>query len=211
MIFRKTIPNLLTIARAVAVPVSLLLITHAPLYSMALFWIFIAASLTDFFDGYLARRWNAVSPLGTFLDPVADKLLVALMLIYLLTMFGTVLLLPVILILLREIYISALREFLAAKGVQLPVSMGGKLKTTLQMLAIALLLGHLAYNPPGALRFPCTIVHTMKGFLESDCSNQPWLIRIAENAGTPMLDIAALVALLTAIHYTYAARKSFKR
>ena len=209
MTLRQRIPNLLTFARVLAVPVCLYLTCFAANGSFAVFWIFIAASLTDFFDGYLARKWNAVSPLGTFLDPVADKLLVGLMLIYLLTMFGTVLLLPVIVILLREIYISALREFLAAKGASLPVSKGGKLKTALQMLAIALLLGHLAYNPPGALRFPCTIVHSMQGFLTSDCSNQPWLLQLAEKGGTPLLDAAAIVALLTALHYTYAARKSF--
>lgn len=206
---RQRIPNLLTFARVLAVPVSLALIYLPPDRSMALFWIFLIASLTDLLDGYLARRWNAVSALGTFLDPVADKLLVALMLIYLLTRFGTMLLLPVIVILLREIYISALREFLAAKQVALPVSNGGKLKTALQMIAVSMLLGHLAYNPPGALHFPCTIVQTMKGVLTTSCTNQPWLLRLAEHAGTPMLNAAALVALLTALHYTYAARKSF--
>ena len=210
MISRKIIPNLLTFARVLAVPVSLVLICcRSDDYSMALFWIFVAASLTDFLDGYLARKWNAVSPLGTFLDPVADKLLVGLMLIYVLTMFGTALLLPVAVILLREIYISALREFLAAKGASLPVSQGGKLKTALQMIAVTLQLGHLAYNPPGALRFPCAIVHTMKDMLHADCSNQPILLQIAERLGNPMLHAAALVALLTAIHYTWSARKSF--
>ena len=209
MIYRKTIPNLLTFARVLAVPVSLALICFVPECSMALFWIFIAASLTDLLDGYLARKWNAVSALGTFLDPVADKLLVALMLIYLLTRFGTMLLLPVIVILLREIYISALREFLAAKRVALPVSQGGKLKTALQMIAVTLLLGHLAYNPPNALNFPCSIVETMKGVLTTSCTTQPWLLRLAEHAGKPMLDVAALVALVTALHYTWSARKSF--
>ncbi len=206
----KNVPNLLTFARVLAVPVSLWLIYVSRAEALPLFWIFVAASLTDFFDGYLARKWNAVSPLGTFLDPVADKLLVALMLLYLLTRFGPALLLPIIIILLREIYISALREFLAAKKVALPVSQGGKLKTALQMLAVTLLLGHLAYNPPGALRFPCGIKVVLKEAIVQDCTNQPLLLRIAEDGGQPLLDAAALVALLTAIHYTWSARKSFR-
>jgi cardiolipin synthase len=208
MTLRQRIPNLLTFARVLAVPVSLALIYLPGEHGMALFWIFVVASLTDLLDGYLARKWNAVSALGAFLDPVADKLLVGLMLIYLLTRFGTMLLLPVILILLREIYISALREFLAAKHVTLPVSKGGKLKTALQMIAVTLLLGHLAYNPPGELKLPCKLVEN-KGIIITSCTNQPFLLRLAEDGGVPLLDAAALVALLTAIHYTYKARKSF--
>ncbi len=207
MLGRRQIPNLLTFARALAVPLSLLLIYLNPLNAMPLFVIFVAASITDFFDGYLARRWNAVSPLGAMLDPVADKLLVALMLVYLLTVFKGALLVPVAVILLREIYVSALREFIAAKGGELPVSKGGKLKTSLQMLAITLMLGHLAFNPPHKLMFPCAIVQHLEGVMATDCTNQPILLRIAETAGLPLLYAAALVTLLTGIHYTYAARK----
>ena len=141
MLARARIPNLLTGMRAMAVPLCLGLILIEPANAPQwLLGIFVAASITDFLDGYLARKWNAVSPLGAMLDPVADKLLVALMLIYLLTVLGGAVLLPVILIVLRELYISSLREFLANRQVLLPVSKSGKWKTALQMVAIALLL-----------------------------------------------------------------------
>jgi CDP-diacylglycerol--glycerol-3-phosphate 3-phosphatidyltransferase len=210
MLARRQIPNLLTVARVLAVPACLVIMLVFPAKTMWLLWIFIAASLTDFLDGYLARRWNATSNLGALLDPIADKLLVALMLIYLLIMLGAPLLLPVAVILLRELYISGLREFLAAKQVTLPVSKGGKLKTALQMLAVIFLLGQLAYNPPHALNFPCRIVHMAKGELGTSCVGQPWLLRLAEMAGMPLLHASALVALLTALHYTYAARKHLR-
>lgn len=147
MLTRASIPNLLTFARVATVPLCLTLMVMQPsCHNPALFWIFIIASLTDFLDGYLARRWNAVSPLGTLLDPIADKLLVALMLLYLLSATGPVLLLPVALIMLRELYVSGLREFLASRRIALPVSRGGKWKTTLQMLAIAFLLAGLGWG-----------------------------------------------------------------
>jgi cardiolipin synthase (CMP-forming) len=207
MLARRQIPNLLTFARVLAVPACLVIMLLFPAKPMWLLWIFIAASFTDFLDGYLARRWNATSNLGALLDPIADKLLVALMLIYLLIMLGMPLLLPVAVILLRELYISGLREFLATKQVTLPVSKGGKWKTALQMLAIISLLGGLAYNPPGQLNFPCSIVKSMQGVLTTSCIQQPWLLRIAKTAGMPLLYASALIAFLTALHYTYAARK----
>ena len=206
MLHRRQIPNLLTFARVLAVPVSLAIMCLAPERTMLLFVLFVAASLTDFLDGYLARRWNATSAIGALLDPIADKLLVALILIYLLTQLGASLLLPVSLIILRELYISGLREFLAARHITLPVSYGGKLKTALQMFGISLALGRLAFNPPHALVFPCAIVHDMKGVLTTSCISQPWLLRLAETAGVPLIQASAVVAVLTAIHYTYIAR-----
>jgi cardiolipin synthase len=210
MLARRQIPNLLTVARVLAVPACLIIMLMFPAKTMWLLWIFIAASLTDFLDGYLARRWNATSNLGALLDPIADKLLVALMLIYLLIMLGAPLLLPVAVILLRELYISGLREFLAAKQVTLPVSKGGKLKTALQMLATIFLLGQLAYNPPNQINFPCHLVKQADGALTTSCIDQPRLLRLAELAGMPLLQASALVALLTALHYTYAARKHLR-
>ena len=96
-------------------------------------------------DGYLARRWNCTGHIGAMLDPIADKLLVTAMLLYLLHRYGLPLL-PVSLILLREIYISGLREYLSGRGILLPVSSGGKWKTALQMIAISTLIGSVAYN-----------------------------------------------------------------
>ena len=103
--------------------------------------LFTLASLSDWLDGYLARRLDIATDLGAFLDPVADKLLVSAVLIMLSTQFP-VLLLPAMLIVSREIVISALREWMAAKGKRdvVAVAYSGKLKTTLQMLAIIVLI-----------------------------------------------------------------------
>lgn len=144
MLEKKHIPNLLTGARIVAVPLALVVMVlgHSPL---ALLWIFVLASISDYLDGYLARKWNVISPLGVMLDPMADKLLVAVMLLHLLNEAAVPLLL-VALILLREMYVAGLRDYLGSRNVALPVSAGGKWKTATQMLAITLLLFCQAYQ-----------------------------------------------------------------
>lgn len=207
---RARIPNLLTFARVAAVPVCLgIILLDVPEKYTALLWIFIAASLTDFLDGYLARKWGAVSALGTLLDPIADKLLVALMLTYLLTMKGLALLAPIAIILLRELYISGLREFLATRQITLPVSKGGKLKTATQMIAVTLLLAELAMNPPGRINFPCQLVaHAQE--LTTSCIGQPLLLRLAKVAGLPMLYAAAFLAFVSAVGYTRASWKHLR-
>lgn len=102
---------------------------------------FIVAALTDWFDGFLARRWNQTSSFGAFLDPVADKLMVAAALLVLLAL-GRVSDIVALIIIGREITISALREWMAQIGASksVAVNMLGKLKTTFQMIAIPLLL-----------------------------------------------------------------------
>jgi CDP-diacylglycerol--glycerol-3-phosphate 3-phosphatidyltransferase len=142
---RKQIPNLLTYARVGAVPFCLLIILFGPPVPKLLFWIFIAAAITDYLDGFLARRWDAVSPIGTLLDPIADKLLVALMLLYL-HHLGLIALIPVVVIIAREILITWLRYYLSKKGASLPVSKNGKAKTALQLLGITCLLSNPAYQ-----------------------------------------------------------------
>ena len=103
--------------------------------------LFTLASLSDWLDGYLARRLDIATDLGAFLDPVADKLLVSAVSIMLSTQFP-VLLFPAMLIVSREIVISALREWMAARGKRdvVAVAYSGKLKTTVQMLAIIVLI-----------------------------------------------------------------------
>jgi cardiolipin synthase len=104
---------------------------------------FIVASLTDWFDGFLARRWNQTSAFGAFLDPVADKLMVAAALLVLLAL-GRVSDIVALIIIGREITISALREWMAKVGSSgsVAVSMIGKVKTAAQMTAIPMLLFH---------------------------------------------------------------------
>lgn len=139
-----TIPNLLTLIRIILIPV-LFLVYWLPYgwAKPATAWIFAFAAITDWFDGYLARRLNQYSNFGEFLDPVADKLMVAASLILILSNWPTLwMAIPVIIIIGREIVISALREWMAELGKRaaVAVSMLGKVKTSFQMFAIAFLL-----------------------------------------------------------------------
>ncbi|MEJ2620502.1 MAG: CDP-diacylglycerol--glycerol-3-phosphate 3-phosphatidyltransferase [Candidatus Thiodiazotropha sp.] len=138
------IPNILTLLRIVLIPVFVLLF-YLPVewarLSCAL--VFSVAAVTDWLDGYLARRWGQVSPLGAFLDPVADKLMVAVSLLLLVQAEPTpALAIPAAVIIGREITISALREWMAELGerAMVAVSMIGKIKTAVQMVAILLLI-----------------------------------------------------------------------
>ena len=138
-----TLPNLLTYGRILAVPA---IIATYYLQDDLGRWlslaIFVAASVTDFFDGYLARMWKQQSSIGRMLDPIADKLLVATSLMLLVSdnTIGGWSLLAAIVILTREISVSGLREFLAELRVSVPVTRLAKWKTTLQMVAIGFLL-----------------------------------------------------------------------
>ncbi|MGA7981216.1 MAG: CDP-diacylglycerol--glycerol-3-phosphate 3-phosphatidyltransferase [Chromatiaceae bacterium] len=137
-------PNLLTLLRILLIPV-FVAVFYVPLSwaRVACALVFGAAALTDWLDGYLARRWQQTSPLGAFLDPVADKLMVAIALVLLVQADPrAALALPAAVIVGREITVSALREWMAELGARsrVAVSMGGKFKTTTQMVAIFLLV-----------------------------------------------------------------------
>lgn len=141
---RLTIPNLLTLLRVASVPL-FVIIFYLPLVSARLICtgLFIIAAITDWLDGYLARQWHQTSPLGAFLDPVADKLMVTVVLVLLVAAEPTLgLAVPAAIIIGREITVTALREWMARLGARdkVAVSQLGKIKTTLQMTAIVLLL-----------------------------------------------------------------------
>ena len=175
-----TIPNVLTLLRIILIPV-LVIVFYMPgqwTYQLSAA-IFGLAALTDLLDGYLARRLNQTSPFGAFLDPVADKLMVAVALVLLVQDNPAPLFtIPAAIIIGREIAISALREWMAEIGARtkVAVSVVGKLKTTLQMIAILLLLYKI---PLGA--FP---THTV---------------------GLVLLYIAATLTLWSMVVYLYAA------
>lgn len=137
----KDIPNQLTIARIFAIPIFILGFLLQKRYWVV--WSFVFASVTDFVDGYLARKWNLTSAFGAFLDPVADKLMVSTALIFLVCQIPVLwIALPVAITILREITISALREWMAERSLRNVVKVGsiGKAKTALQMISITLLL-----------------------------------------------------------------------
>jgi CDP-diacylglycerol--glycerol-3-phosphate 3-phosphatidyltransferase len=142
------IPNLITVLRVLLIPIFILLFYLPYHWSyMAASSVFAFAAATDWLDGYLARRLEQSTPFGAFLDPVADKLMVAVALVLLVQTHASLwLTLPAAVIIGREIVISALREWMAEIGAraQVAVSNMGKWKTAAQMLALVILLA----NPP---------------------------------------------------------------
>lgn len=138
------IPTILTIARILLLPVIVAVFyLNAPWARPLCCAIFLIAAITDWLDGHLARKWNIESEFGAFLDPVADKLMVATVLILIVEDASSWwVTLPAIIIISREITISALREWMASVGsrARVAVSYLGKLKTTMQITALAMLL-----------------------------------------------------------------------
>jgi len=145
------LPNLLTMGRMVVIPLVILLIDRgSPKDCWWAALVYSAAALTDLIDGWLARRMHVVSVLGKFLDPLADKLLVMAVLIYMITM-GRISTWAVALLLAREISVTGLRSIASSEGVVIAAGDDGKTKTALQMVGIlCLILGypyHLTLGP----------------------------------------------------------------
>lgn len=144
-----TLPNLLTLSRIVTVPLLVALLWWPQWeggYAFA-FVLYCLMGVTDYFDGYLARAQGAVSKLGQFLDPIADKIMVAAVILMLVgtrfedrAIIAGIHLIPALIILLREIAVSGLREFLGGIQVSVPVSRLAKWKTTLQLVALGALI-----------------------------------------------------------------------
>src|SRR6185437_8574588 len=158
------LPNILTYGRILAVPLIVLCfflegrLRSSDFARYSALALFLAASITDYFDGYLARAWQQTSNIGRMLDPIADKLLVSTCLLLLAAAtdrhagIAGWSLWAAIIILCREILVSGLREYLAALKVSVPVTQLAKWKTTIQMVAIAFLL----VGPAGDKIFPLT-------------------------------------------------------
>lgn len=138
------IPNILTVIRIALVPIfAIFFFLPIDISHWVTSGLFLVAALTDWFDGYIARHFNQVSKLGAFLDPVADKLMVAVALVLLLSVFPFWwVALPVACIICRELIVSALREWMAEIGERAVVNVSsyGKVKTAAQMGAILILL-----------------------------------------------------------------------
>ncbi len=165
----KRLPNALTIARIVLASLVFFILagaagdlpgqTGAPdarvetTLLVTSFVIFAVAAITDYFDGYLARRLNATSPWGVILDPIADKIAIAAAIVGLVVLepIGAIAI-PGFAILFREMFVSGLREGLAPRGVKLPVTLLAKWKTTLQLAALALEMLTAAVPDATALR-----------------------------------------------------------
>lgn len=135
------LPNTLTVLRILCVPVMVALLWDQPglAEGMAAFWIFIGAMITDVIDGYLARRWNQVSPMGAYLDPMADKLMVTTVLVMMVPL-GWVPAWLTALLLCREIAITGLRGIASNEGMVISASSLGKVKTAYQSTALGFIL-----------------------------------------------------------------------
>jgi len=184
------LPNMLTYGRILAVPLIVLCfflegrLKSSDFARWSALFIFAAASVTDYFDGYLARAWKQTSNIGRMLDPIADKLLVATCLLLLAadtdrTIAGWTLWAAII-ILCREILVSGLREYLAGLKVSVPVTQLAKWKTTIQMLAIGVLLAGPALDK---------------------------LLPYSTQAGIALLWVSAIVTLYTGYDYFRAGVK----
>ncbi|MDC0968618.1 MAG: CDP-diacylglycerol--glycerol-3-phosphate 3-phosphatidyltransferase [Alphaproteobacteria bacterium] len=144
-----TIPNIITFIRIILIPIILyLLFSENPNIVLLAGGLFIISSISDYFDGYLARVLNQSSKLGTLLDPIADKLLIASVIVVLVdtNVISNLHVIPAIIILLREIAISGLREFLAKMNTDMPVSKLAKYKTTFQMVSLSILIISLGFQ-----------------------------------------------------------------
>lgn len=141
--WKKRIPNFLTALRIILIPI-IIWSFYMPsrITNIIVASLFMLASITDYFDGYLARSLKVQSNFGKCLDPIADKLLVSVSLIMLVNFSeqNTIILIPSIIIICREIMVSGLREFLATLNVGVPVTRLAKWKTAIQMMAITALL-----------------------------------------------------------------------
>jgi cardiolipin synthase len=152
-----TLPNILTAARIVMIPIIIaLMIWGVPVALWAALGVYTLACVTDFFDGYLARQMKEESAVGKFLDPIADKLLVATLLMLLVgaDRLEGFWIISALVILFREILVSGLREFLGSTDVKLPVSNLAKWKTTIQMFS----LGFLIMGDVGNVILPHTLL-----------------------------------------------------
>jgi CDP-diacylglycerol--glycerol-3-phosphate 3-phosphatidyltransferase len=201
----KHVPNLLTVLRLV---LSLLMFLALAVIGIGLsdgglapgvgpglarfaFAAFVVAAITDFFDGWLARRWRVTSLIGAILDPIADKVLVCGAILGLLAVRTPGVLISGGLILFREFAVSALREVLAPRGVRLPVTLLAKTKTALQLVALGALM-FLTFWP--AVGLSARIDHLMR----------------ALQAAEALFAAAAAVTVWTGIDYARAAWRALR-
>ncbi len=186
MFMLKHLPNILTISRIVLLPVliGLFFVPGACAAWIAL-WVYIFCAVTDFFDGWVARKYNITSGVGTFLDPISDKIMVAALLVTLAAFdrLEGYWIVPAIVILSREFLIAGLREYLGPQNIKVPVSKLAKWKTGFQMTA----LGFLVIGDYGNSVLPHTLL-----------------------IGQVLLAVAAAITILTGWNYLKVGFKHIK-
>lgn len=182
------IPNILTVLRLIAAPIMAVLFLYflRPLADWFALVLFLIAAATDFIDGWLARRWNQTSKLGRMLDPIADKIMVVLALLVIVSLAGPDpwILFPATVIVFREVFVSGLREFLGNDAKRLAVTRLAKWKTTAQMIAIAVLFSEGLFTH----------------YYKADIGD------LAHGLGRVLLVISAVMTLISGIDYFLKAR-----
>ena len=206
-----TLPNILTVARMIAAPMVALvfLILPRPFADLAAMTIFLLASLTDYVDGYLARAWNQISRFGAMLDPIADKAVVVIALAVILGIHGITAwtLIPVVAILLREVFVSGLREFLGHQAGTLKVTPLAKWKTMVQMVAITMLFAWGLFDHYFVMQTLGMNAEIVSGILNGAIRDDVGLgwkfsgLMLSSYGGLVLLWCAAALTLLTGLDY----------
>ena len=205
------VPNILTCLRLLAAPLVAVMFLYftRPYADIFAVVLFVGAAITDWFDGYLARAWGQQTKLGTMLDPIADKAMVviALMVIIGFSSWSPWLVLPATVILFREVFVSGLREFLGDTAGTLKVTKLAKWKTTLQMVAIAVLFSQGVFEHYFGMSIWGMDENIIRGILsgqEQDSHGLAWKLAGAEWAGRVglwLLWLAAALTLITGVDY----------
>ena len=211
-----TIPNMLTILRLVAAPgVAVMFLYFArPWADWYALILFVAAALTDFVDGYLARRWLQVTRLGAMLDPIADKVMVviALMVITWLYGFRGVVVVPATIILFREVFVAGLREYLGDTAGLLKVTRIAKWKTTVQLVAITVLFAAGVFQHEIIERVVGMDPSIYRGILAGEIPDDiglrwnHWAFNASRSGGILLLWLAALLTAVSGFDYFFKAR-----
>ncbi len=206
-----TVPNILTTLRLLAAPgvAVMFLYFHRPWADWCALILFLGAAITDWFDGYLARAWHQESKVGAMLDPIADKAMVVIALAIILgySSMSPWLVLPATVILFREVFVSGLREYLGQVSGTLKVTKLAKWKTTVQMVAIAVLFsqGVFEHNLAISLKEISDVeaanILNGSGPDAAGLRTKMSLMTISGNLGLALLWIAALLTAITGWEY----------
>ncbi|MEM6619517.1 MAG: CDP-diacylglycerol--glycerol-3-phosphate 3-phosphatidyltransferase [Pseudomonadota bacterium] len=218
---RWTVPNILTVMRLAAAPGVALMFLYftRPWADWFALVLFVLAAITDFLDGYLARAWKQESRFGAMLDPIADKAMVVIALLVIVGLSAAErqvmdpwILLPATVILFREVFVSGLREYLGAAAGELKVTTLAKYKTTVQMVAIAVLFAKGVFEHWYLNMVQGMDEATYYGVLSGDIEDVNGLVEVAQmmngtwTVGVVLLWIAALLTAVTGWDYFAKAR-----
>jgi len=205
------LPNILTLLRLLAAPsvAIMFLYFNRPLADWFALLLFVSAAITDFVDGYLARAWKQETKFGAMMDPIADKAMVIIALVVITGFSGMNpwILMPAVLIIFREVFVSGLREFLGDTAGTLKVTVLAKWKTTLQMVAIAILLAKGAFEHYLIERSMGMDQDTQIGILSGDIEDLLGLrsletgLEISWYAGVGFLWLAMILTVLSGADY----------